>query len=115
MACQRPDPGHAEGPAGRGRLTAGSALADDGQGLAGIPDGLSRSHLSAAADLDGTVDGDLTQLDDRPGHRAVVDDPGELEQLAEPNGLVMDGYFEVTAHAAESKVAQLAAGTACPA
>jgi len=47
-------------------------------------------HLPAAPGVDLPVDGDLTCRDDLAGSGAVVDEAGQLEQLAEANGVVAD-------------------------
>ena len=49
------------------------------------------AHLRPRAGVDLTVDGDQAAFDDLAGRGAVVDDTGELEQLAEPDGVVRIG------------------------
>lgn len=56
------------------------------------------TDLSPATALDLVVDRDLAVLDQRPGLGAVIDDPGKLQELAEPDGLVTDGYVDGVAH-----------------
>ena len=76
-----------------------SASADDVR--ASRPRGSTTStgaHLAAAPGVDLAVDGDQPALDDLAGHGAVVDDAGELEQLAEPDRLVADRDLEGSAH-----------------
>ena len=80
-----------------GRATSGGGDADEGLAE---PDGRAGTELTPTSALDLAVHADLAVLDQAPGPRAVIDDTSQLQELAEPDRLVADGYVEGVAHAA---------------
>lgn len=67
-----------------------ASASNDPEVVTGASDLVAVVELAAPSQLGAPVDGDLARLDRRPRLGSVLDEAGELEQLAEPDHLVAD-------------------------